>query len=242
MASHLAAVEKPDRAVIKGWAGIRGPLRVTEARDLAALHGYDGAQGTISPVERADIARIKGSAGIWGPLKVAETRDLAAAHGAIGGSGRLASFEKPDTAKAKGYSGSWGPLRVTGLRDQMVARAVRGIWGPLHYTEAPDRANFRGPRFLPPATPQTLQQRETPPMPNQLSGQRAATPREYNSHQRHSKLARLRYSAKVKRGQLGEFLAFQATRLSSTAAVIFAKVTKYGAARVKAAANLAAIP
>lgn len=79
-------------------------------------------------------------------------------------------------------------------------------------------------------------------MSNQLSGQTAATPREYNKHQRHAKLARHRYSGAAKRGQLGEFLAYQATRLSSTAAVVFAKVTKYGAARVKDAANLAAIP
>jgi len=74
------------------------------------------------------------------------------------------------------------------------------------------------------------------------SGQTGSTPREYNLHQRHSNLARLRYSNVAKHGQLGAFLAAQATRLSSTAAVVFAKVTKYGAARVKAAANLAAIP
>jgi hypothetical protein len=73
------------------------------------------------------------------------------------------------------------------------------------------------------------------------SGQTAATPREYNRHQRHSVLSRLRHSNKRQR-QLGAFLAAQATRLSSTAAVVFAKVTKYGAAKVKAAANLAAIP
>ena len=74
------------------------------------------------------------------------------------------------------------------------------------------------------------------------SGMTAATPREYNGHQRYSKLARLRYGAKAKRSQLGEFLAAQATRLATTAAVVFAKVTKYGAARVKAATNLAALP
>lgn len=75
-----------------------------------------------------------------------------------------------------------------------------------------------------------------------LSAQTAASPRANNLHQRYSKLARLRYSSRAKYGQLGEFLAYQATRLSSTAAVVFAKVTKYGAATVKAAANLAAIP
>lgn len=73
------------------------------------------------------------------------------------------------------------------------------------------------------------------------SGQAAATPREYSAHQRYSKLARLRHDNKAQR-QLGAFLAAQATRLTSTAAVVFAKVTKYGAAKVKAAANLAAIP
>lgn len=74
-------------------------------------------------------------------------------------------------------------------------------------------------------------------MANQLSGQTGASAREYNKHQRHSNVARLRHSQ-----QLAAFLAYQATRLSSTAAVVFAKVTKYGADRVKAAANLAAIP
>ena len=75
-------------------------------------------------------------------------------------------------------------------------------------------------------------------MANQLSGQTGASPREYNSHQRHSNVSRRAH----KGSQLAAFLAAQATRLSSTSAVIFAKVTKYGAARVKAAANLAAIP
>jgi hypothetical protein len=79
-------------------------------------------------------------------------------------------------------------------------------------------------------------------MSNQLSGQTAASPREYNKHQRHASLARRRYSAKAKRSQLGEFLAYQATRLTLTAAQVFAKVTKYGAARVKAAASSASIP
>jgi hypothetical protein len=69
------------------------------------------------------------------------------------------------------------------------------------------------------------------------SAQTGASPREYNSHQRHSKLARLGRAQ-----QLTAFLAAQATRLSSTSSVIFAKVTKYGAAAVKAAASLASIP
>ncbi len=63
------------------------------------------------------------------------------------------------------------------------------------------------------------------------------SPREYNKHQRHSRFADLRHGA-----QDNAFLTQQATRLSSTPAVIFAKITKYGADSVKAAANLAAIP
>jgi len=76
-------------------------------------------------------------------------------------------------------------------------------------------------------------------MANQLSGQTGATPRTYKAHMRHEKLSRDRYS-----NQFAAFLAAQATRLAggSTSASIFAKVVKYGAARVKAAANLAAIP
>lgn len=76
-------------------------------------------------------------------------------------------------------------------------------------------------------------------MANQLSGQTGASPREYNNHQRHSSKARRRHD-----DQLAAFLAAQATRLAggATAAIVFAKLTKYGAARVKAAANLAALP
>lgn len=75
-----------------------------------------------------------------------------------------------------------------------------------------------------------------------VSGQTGPSPREYNSHQRYAKLARLRYTSRANYGQLGAFLDAQATRLSSTAAVVFAKVTKYGAEQVAGAANLAAIP
>lgn len=70
-----------------------------------------------------------------------------------------------------------------------------------------------------------------------VSGQPGASPREYNGHQRYSNLARRRHD-----DQEAAFLAAQATRLSTTSAVVFAKVAKYGAARVKAAANLAALP
>ncbi len=69
------------------------------------------------------------------------------------------------------------------------------------------------------------------------SGQGGASPREYNKHQRHAPFNELRHSQ-----QALAFLAAQATRLSSTSAVIYAKLTKYGADRVKAAANLAALP
>lgn len=63
------------------------------------------------------------------------------------------------------------------------------------------------------------------------------SPRLLRRHQRHGKFARLRYGRQEK-----SFLAGQATRLSSTSAVVFGKLTKYTAGRVKAAANLAAIP
>jgi hypothetical protein len=69
------------------------------------------------------------------------------------------------------------------------------------------------------------------------SGQPGPSPREYNAHQRHSRSARRRHD-----DQSTAFIAQQVTRLSSSTAVIFAKIAKYGAARVKAAANLAAIP
>jgi hypothetical protein len=62
-------------------------------------------------------------------------------------------------------------------------------------------------------------------------------PREYNQHQRHSNLAKRRHD-----DQLAAFLAQQATRLSTTSAVIFAKMDKYTAATIKAAASLSAIP
>lgn len=74
-------------------------------------------------------------------------------------------------------------------------------------------------------------------MANQLSGQGGASPREYNKHQRYSKLGRLGHAQ-----QLTAFLASIATKLTSTSAVIFAKVTKYGADRVKAATNISQLP
>jgi hypothetical protein len=69
------------------------------------------------------------------------------------------------------------------------------------------------------------------------SGQTGASSREYNKHQRYSSKAKRRHD-----DQLAAFLAAQATRLSTTSATVFTKLTKYGADRVKAAANLAALP
>jgi hypothetical protein len=74
-------------------------------------------------------------------------------------------------------------------------------------------------------------------MANQLSGQTGNSPREYDKHRRHDIDGRRRHSP-----QLTAFLAAQATRLSSTAAVIEDKLDKYGADRVKAATNLSQLP
>lgn len=74
-------------------------------------------------------------------------------------------------------------------------------------------------------------------MANQLSGQTGPSPRCHKNHERHDRFARVRHSQ-----QEIAFLAAQATRLSSTSAVIFAKVVKYGADRVKAAALLTDLP
>ena len=74
------------------------------------------------------------------------------------------------------------------------------------------------------------------------SGQGGGSPREYNLHQRHAKLARMRHGNNNKQAQLSAFLAAIATKLSSTATIIFAKVTKYGATRVKAATNISQLP
>ena len=74
-------------------------------------------------------------------------------------------------------------------------------------------------------------------MANQLSGQTGPSPREYDKHRRHDVDGRRRHSQ-----QLTAFLAAQATRLSSTAAVIEDKLDKYGADRVKAATNLSQLP
>jgi hypothetical protein len=64
-----------------------------------------------------------------------------------------------------------------------------------------------------------------------------ASPQSHSQHQRNRRLARVRHSR-----QFEEFLTTQAARLTSTTAVIFAKLTHYTADQIKAAASLAAIP
>lgn len=66
----------------------------------------------------------------------------------------------------------------------------------------------------------------------------AKSPREYDRHERHTNTARYRDP----HSQRAAFLAAQATRLSSTSAVIAAKLKKYSAGQIQSAANLGAIP
>lgn len=74
-------------------------------------------------------------------------------------------------------------------------------------------------------------------MASNTSGQTGASSREYNGHQRHAKFARLRHD-----NQRLAYLVRIAAKLTSTTAVIFAKVTKYGAQRVGAATNISQLP
>lgn len=64
-----------------------------------------------------------------------------------------------------------------------------------------------------------------------------ASPRLFRRHQRYARRARLVYSQ-----QELAFLETQANRLSSTVAIVFAKLNKYTADQVHGAASLAAIP
>ncbi len=73
-------------------------------------------------------------------------------------------------------------------------------------------------------------------MANQL-GSPKTPPRSYVKHMRHAIYARVSEAK-----QFNAFLQAEATRLSSTKAVIFAKLFKYSAAQVKAAATLGSIP
>jgi hypothetical protein len=64
-----------------------------------------------------------------------------------------------------------------------------------------------------------------------------ASPQSHSQHQRNRRFARVRHAK-----QFEAFLTVQAARLTSTTAVIFAKLDHYTADQIKAAANLAAIP
>lgn len=74
-------------------------------------------------------------------------------------------------------------------------------------------------------------------MANQLSGQTGPSPRAYSSHQRHRKFARVKNGA----NQFSAFLAAQATRLSSTSTLVFGKLVKNSAARIKAASTFGSL-
>lgn len=74
-------------------------------------------------------------------------------------------------------------------------------------------------------------------MANQL-GSLIIAPRSYSRHQRKRKIARVGLGA----NQFSAFLAVQATRLSSTSAVIFGKLQTYTAARIVQATNVSQIP
>lgn len=73
-------------------------------------------------------------------------------------------------------------------------------------------------------------------MANQL-GSLTVAPRAYSRYQEHRKFARVKGGA----DQFSAFLSQQATRLGSTPALIFAKLTKNTAARIKAAATFASL-
>jgi len=69
----------------------------------------------------------------------------------------------------------------------------------------------------------------------------AATPRTYARHQRRRTFAHVKLGA----AQFSAFLAAVAAKLGGgavTTAVVFAKITKYGAARVRAATNISQLP
>jgi hypothetical protein len=64
-----------------------------------------------------------------------------------------------------------------------------------------------------------------------------ASPRLYKRHQRHSQDGRLRHSK-----QFGEFLEVEATRLSTTTDVLYAKLDTYTADQIRAASSLSDLP
>jgi hypothetical protein len=73
-------------------------------------------------------------------------------------------------------------------------------------------------------------------MANQL-GSLTVAPRAYSRYQEHRKFARIRIGA----NQFSAFLSQQATRLSSTPALIFAKLAKNSADRIRKAATFASL-
>jgi len=75
-------------------------------------------------------------------------------------------------------------------------------------------------------------------MPAQLNGFSVA-PRSYSRHQRRRKFATL---ARAGANQFNAFLSAQATRLSSSASVIFTKLQKYSADKIASATNVSQLP
>lgn len=66
---------------------------------------------------------------------------------------------------------------------------------------------------------------------------KTAAPRLYGRHVRHRAFARIRHH-----DQELAWLAVQANRLSTTTAIVYAKLSKYTTEKIMSAANLAAIP
>lgn len=77
-------------------------------------------------------------------------------------------------------------------------------------------------------------------MANQL-GSTTTAPRCHSHHQRHRRFARVRILPSVHSDQFEQFLTVQATRLSSTTALIFAKLTKNTADRIAAASTFGSL-
>jgi hypothetical protein len=76
------------------------------------------------------------------------------------------------------------------------------------------------------------------------SGIVTASPRCNSKHQRHAKFAREtkeNYTSPKMPDQFSTFLSSQATRLGSTPALIFAKLVKNTAARIRAAATFGSL-
>lgn len=78
-------------------------------------------------------------------------------------------------------------------------------------------------------------------MANPLSSAFLVAPRAYSRHQRHRVLPTTGNKGAGSRKQFTAFLAKQATRLASTSALIFAKLPKNTADRVKAASTFGSL-